>query len=402
MHRPYFIAPALILFSLFNTSTVMAQSVTDTLSESRVLQGSIEDLWILALYVFLALLISFLCSIAEAVLLSITPSYIEELKESHPALSKVLKKLKYENVDQSLAAILTLNTIAHTVGAIVSGAKASEVFGNAWFGLFSAIMTLLILFLSEIIPKTIGAVYWPKLVVPAAYFIRSLIFILFPLVWVSERLTKLVSQGKEVHIFSRNEFIAMTRVGEESGLIKSSESRIIHNLFKLESLKVRDIMTPRTVVFALSESLPVTEAYELLRKKTHSRIPIYNETIDQITGFILRDDVLINPNQAEANQLLKSLKREILVVPDFFSLTVLMESLLKDRKHIALVVDEYGGTKGIVTLEDLIETLVGVEIIDEQDKVADMQALARNLWKKRAKALGLEENFDETAESGLK
>jgi CBS domain containing-hemolysin-like protein len=194
----------------------------------------------------------------------------------------------------------------------------------------------------------------------------------------------------------------MTRVGEESGLIKSSESRIIHNLFKLESLKVRDIMTPRTVVFALSESLPVAEAYELLRKRTHSRIPIYNETIDQITGFILRDDVLINPNQAEANQLLKSLKREILVVPDFFSLTVLMESLLKDRKHIAQVVDEYGGTKGIVTLEDLIETLVGVEIIDEQDKVADMQALARKLWKKRAKALGLEENFDESTDSGLK
>ena len=348
------------------------------------------DVVLLVAYVLMALVFSFLCSVAEAVLLSITPSYIAGLRQDKPKLAALLKRLKQENLDQSLAAILTLNTIAHTVGAIGSGAKATTVFGSAWFGLFSAIMTLMILFLSEIIPKTLGAVFWRRLVGTTAIFVRTLILILFPLIWVSEKLTKLITQRKGVHVFSRKEFVAMATVGEQAGQIRERESGIIHNLFRFDSVKAKDIMTPRTVIVALQQDMTVNDALNLKSHTPFSRLLLYRETLDDITGFILKTDMLISKAQGQKEVKLATLRRDIMSVSGEMPLSGLLENFLDHRQHIALVVDEYGGTKGLVTLEDVVETLLGMEIVDEKDKVEDMQALARRQWEKRARAMGLQ------------
>ncbi|NIP29253.1 MAG: DUF21 domain-containing protein [Candidatus Dadabacteria bacterium] len=349
-----------------------------------------SEVFSLITYVLFALIFSFLCSIAEAVLLSITPSYIEAKKSERPKFAEILERLKIDDVDQSLAAILTLNTIAHTVGAIGAGAKATVVFGSAWFGLFSAVMTLMILFLSEIIPKTIGAVYWNKLVIPTTYFVKYLIVFLYPIVWISDRLTKIISQRKNINIFSRDEFIAMARVGEKSGQIQSEESRIIKNMFKFDSLTAEDIMTPRTVIFAFSEDLTIADSLKQVTETPFSRILIYKESLDYITGFVLKNDILIFASQNKGDKKLKTIKREIMIASEFISLTNLFERFLRTRQHIALVVDEYGVTSGLVTLEDLIETLTGMEIMDETDNVQDMRLLAREQWLKRAKSMGIE------------
>lgn len=344
------------------------------------------DVLLLIAFVLLALIFSFLCSVAEAVILSITPSYIAGLKESHPQRAALLKRLKQEKIDQSLAAILTLNTIAHTVGAIGAGAKATLVFGSAWFGLFSAVMTLLILFLSEIIPKTLGALYWRNLAGPTSLFVRGLILVLYPLIWISERLTKLIAGRRNAQGFSRDEFIALAGIGEQAGQIDQHESGIIRNLFRLRSLKAKDIMTPRTVIVALPEDMTMTEA--LADETQFSRLPLYKVDIDDANGFVLKDEVLLVKAQNRGEAQLKTLKRDIMVVPREMPISALLETFLDRRQHIALVVDEYGGTNGLVTFEDVVETLLGEEIVDEMDKEEDMQALARQRWEKRAKALG--------------
>lgn len=345
-------------------------------------------MFLLFVYVFLALLFSFLCSIAEAVLLSITPSYIEKLKKTNPTKAARVKRLRFDNIDRSLAAILTLNTIAHTVGAIVAGAKATHVFGDAWIGVFSGVITILILVFSEIIPKTIGAVYWKSLTGAVVTFVDWLIKGLYPLILLSEMITKMISNGKSHHMFNRDEFIAMAGLGQRSGLIDEQESRIINNLFKLSSVKAKDIMTPRSVVTSLSEDLPVEGALAFLKTARFSRIPVYKESMDDSDGFVLKSDVLL----AHANGddvTLKELKRDISVVIEELSLTQLMESLMDDAQHIALVVTEYGDISGLVTLEDVIETLIGLEIVDELDQVQDMQAYARKQWLKRASSRGM-------------
>jgi len=359
-----------------------------------------SDVVQLIAYVFLALGFSFLCSVAEAVLLSVTPSYIEGLKEKQPKRAALLKRLKQDKVDHALAAILTLNTIAHTVGAIGAGAKATIVFGSYWFGLFSAAMTFMILFLSEIIPKTIGAVYWSKLTGPTAFFVHILVVVLYPVVWISEKLTKSIARRKDLHAFSREEFIAMARVGEHTGHIQKTESRIIHNLFRFESIEVSDIMTPRTVISAFPEDMSITNALEFATQTPFSRLLIYRKDMDDITGFVLKDDVLVSNTQGQGDRKLRSLKRDILAVPESISLPTLFEHLLKDRQHIAIVVDEHGGTEGLVTLEDLIETLMGLEIMDETDNVKDMRVLARKKWVERAKALGINSEIAEQSKAG--
>ena len=348
------------------------------------------DAVMLIVYVSMAIFLSFLCSISEAVLLSVTPSYIESQKENRPKRAALLKRLKQDKVDQSLAAILTLNTIANTAGAVGAGAKATVVFGSVWLGLFSAIMTLIILFLSEIIPKTIGAVHWSKLTGPVAVFVNTLIIILYPIVWISERLTWFVARGKTLNVFSRMEFLAMARVGEQTGGIQGRESRIIRNLFRFEAIKVADIMTPRTVISALPEDMTIKDALKHVTQSPFSRLPIYRTSFDDITGFVLKDDVLIFSTQQRCDDKLKSLKRKIIAVPESVLLSTLLELFLKDRQHIAIVVNEYGGTKGVVTLEDLVETLMGMEIMDETDNDEDMRALARKQWAERATALGIE------------
>ncbi|HRQ56013.1 MAG TPA: hemolysin family protein [Azoarcus taiwanensis] len=355
-----------------------------------VADASSSDVILLLTYVLFALLFSFMCSVAEAVLLSITPSFIAELESSDPKRATLLKKLKGENIDRSLAAILTLNTIAHTVGAIGAGAKATVVFGSAWFGVFSAVMTLLILFLSEILPKTLGAVYWRSLTGITALYVNFLIKSMYPLILVSEKLTKLIARGQTVHVFSRDEFIAMANIGQEAGHINDRESRIIRNLFRFGSLRAQDIMTPRTVVVALSESMSISDALQVKMNTPFSRIPIYADDLDSVTGFVLREDLLLAQTQGTGNRPLTALRRDIEAVAGATPLSTLLELLLDKRHHIAVVIGEYGETKGVVTLEDVVETLLGIEIVDEGDKVDDMQHLARQLWVKRARALGLE------------
>jgi CBS domain containing-hemolysin-like protein len=358
-------------------------------------EGTSGDVALLVLYVLLALGLSFLCSIAEAVLLSITPSYIEGLRDTQPKRASLLKRLRQDNVDRSLAAILTLNTIAHTAGAIGAGAQATLVFGSVWTGAFSAIMTLAILFLSEIVPKTIGTVYWRTLVDPTAVFIRVLTVILYPLVWVSEWITRLIARGRNVHVFSRQEFLAMADVCEESGHIDVHESRIFRNLFKLESLRARDVMTPRTVVMAFPESLTVTEVLSSGQRIPFSRLPIFRADIDHVTGLVLKDDILMTEAQDQGERQLASLKRDIVAVPAAMPLLRVLELFLKERHHIALVVDEYGGTSGLVTLEDMVEMLLGAEIVDESDSVEDLQLLARRLGEERSASSGDDTPADE-------
>jgi CBS domain containing-hemolysin-like protein len=339
-------------------------------------------------YVLLALLFSFLCSVAEAVLLSITPAYIAELRERDPTRAERLHRLKVEGIDRSLAAILTVNTIAHTVGAIGAGAQATRVFGEAWFGVFSAVMTLLILFLSEIVPKTLGAVHWRRLSGFTAAYVNLLIKLTYPLIVVSELLTRLIARGQKVHVFSRDEFVAMADIGGQAGAIDERESKIIRNLFRFKALTAEDIMTPRTVMVALQADLPIGRACESVGRIPYSRLPLYGADRDQVTGFVLREDILFAHLQGRDETPVSALRRDLLSVPAAGALGRLMDALLERRQHIALVVGEFGETRGVVTLEDLVETLLGEEIMDEGDRVPDMQAMARQLWEKRARASG--------------
>lgn len=354
------------------------------------MNGIQTDVFLLVAYVSLALGFSFLCSIAEAVLLSITPSFIAGLEKKHPKRATLIKRLKQDNVDRSLAAILTLNTIAHTVGAIGAGAKATAVFGSAWFGLFSAVMTLMILFLSEIIPKTLGAVYWRSLAGLTAQFVRMLIYALYPLILVTEQLTRLVAGGKKAHVFSRDEFVAMADVGKKAGKIDERESKIIRNLFRFKSLTVSDVMTPRTVIVAFPQDITVEEALQSDSLAPFSRLPVYAEDVDDITGFVMKDDLLLSAAKGQGSLELKSLRRDILNITPESQLADLLERLLDRRQQIAIVSGEFGGTRGLVTLEDVVETLLGTEIIDEMDKIEDMQAWAREQWEKRARSQGME------------
>lgn len=343
---------------------------------------------LLFVYVLGALFFSFLCSIAEAVLLSITPSYVETIKTANPAKAQQVKRIRFIDVDRSLAAILTLNTIAHTVGAIVAGAKATHVFGDAWIGVFSAVITILILVFSEIIPKTIGAVHWKSLTGVTVSFVAFLIKALYPLIVLTELITKLISKGKSHHVFNRDEFVAMAGLGARSGLIDKHESRIIKNLFKLSSLKTRDIMTPRSVVTSFAESAEVNEVFNDLTHVRFSRIPVYHEAIDDCSGFVLKSDVLLAKARGE-NPTLATFKRELNMVLEDLSLPMLLETMMEDNQHMMLVVTEYGDVAGLVTLEDVFETLLGLEIMDELDQIQDMQVYARKQWAKRASSRGM-------------
>lgn len=365
--------------------------------EGPLSEAAGADVTALILWVALALCVSFMCSVAEAALLSITPSYIAALETESPAKASVLRRLRQEDLDHSLAAILALNTIAHTAGAVGAGAKAAVVFGSALVGLFSAAMTLAILFLTEIVPKTLGAIHWQRLTGATIPFVRALIVLLYPLILVSERLTKMIARGRTVSVFSREEFLAMAGVGERAGLLNEQESRVIRNLFRFGSLKARDIMTPRPVIQALPDHLTVAEAVARHARTPFTRLLLYHGEVDQVSGFVIKDEILLAQAQGHGEVAVSTLAREIKSVSGGMSLSTLLEFLLRERLHIVLVVGEYGELKGLVTLEDVVETLLGMEIVDEVDTVEDLQALARQRWARRASALGLA--VDETAAS---
>jgi CBS domain containing-hemolysin-like protein len=348
-----------------------------------------QDLLMMLVYATVALVFSFLCSVAEAVVLSVSPSYIAKLEKEGKRSARLLSKIKAD-VDRSLAAILTLNTIAHTVGAGGAGAKAADYFGSPYVGIAMGVLTLLILFLSEIIPKTLGALYWRRLAPSAARFVQWLIWGLFPLILVSERLTTWLTRGKKVHQFSREEFTALADIGAETGQLDDKELRILQNLFRFPSLCAEDIMTPRTVLFALQQDLTVHEVMQTHAELGFSRIPIYGEGTDDVTGFVLKTDVLLNEHRNEGKARLRDLKRELRAVNETTQLSHVFEELLDNRAHVLLVVDDYGGTEGIVTLEDVVETLVGIEIVDEADQIDDMRRLARQKWQQRMQRLGID------------
>ncbi len=344
---------------------------------------------LLVLYVVLALGVSFLCSVLEAVLLSVTPSYIAALQQKDKTVGDRLAKLK-RDIDRPLASILSLNTIAHTVGATGAGAQAALVFDDTGVGIFSALLTLAILILSEIIPKTIGATFWRRLSPWAGRILGPLIFLMYPLVVMSKSITRLISGGQKVsHTVSREEFTALADLGTREGVIEEEESRVLRNLLRFKSLRVKDIMTPRTVVLAVDEEMKVLDFFTDRPNPRFSRIPVFGENRDDITGYVLKHDMLLELANDRDEVQLKDLKRDVLVVPELLSLRELFERLIETQEHLALVVDEYGGMAGIVTMEDLVETLLGLEIVDEVDVIQDMQVLARQQWYNRAQRLGL-------------
>lgn len=343
---------------------------------------------LLITYIALALGVSFLCSILEAVLLSLTPSYIASLENRGSAAGEKLRALK-EDIDRPLAAILTLNTIAHTVGASGAGAQALFVFGESSVAVVSAVLTLLILVGSEIIPKTLGAVYWKQLAPLVARMLPGMIFFTLPFVWLSRGIAKLISRGKGGPALNREEFSALADSLVKAGLFDTKESNVLTNLLRFGQLRANDIMTPRTVVLAFPEGTTVQEALVDESKLRFSRIPIYRDSLDNITGFVLKHDMLLELARGGNDTPLEKLRRSIRVVPDMTRVTDLFDQMIRRGEHMVLLAGEYGESSGVVTMEDIVETLLGMEIVDEIDEVQDMQALARKKWRERAERMGV-------------
>lgn len=338
---------------------------------------------LLITYLSIALLISFLCSVLEAVLLSSTHSYIETLpKEANENAISLLKELK-SNIDKPISSILTFNTFAHTMGAAGVGAQAQILFGEEWQTAVAFVVTLLILYVSEIIPKTIGALYWKKLLIPSAYMISFLVTITTPFTWVSSLLTNYISRNKKSHHnYSRDEIMAVVAMGEREGTILSKESDLIENLLKLKNIKAKDIMTPRSVVFALPATTTIEDAIEDDRMYIHSRIPIFGETLDDVVGIVFNQRILEESVEDHDKITLENIAHEVHMVSENLPVPNLIDQFVKRKTHLFIVFDSYGQTAGVVTLEDAIETLLGVEIVDEMDEVEDMQMFAKDRSKK--------------------
>ncbi len=345
----------------------------------------------------ISIFFSFLCSILEAVLLSVTPTFINVKKQEGKSYATSLETLK-KDVDKPLIAILTLNTIAHTVGAMMVGIAAEdlpykwEVLGVNTVGIISAIMTFLILVVSEIIPKTIGATYWKGL---SNFTTKALKVLMFPLkwtgiLWLLQRTTKLVGgKGHHESILSREDFTAMAQIAEDEGVFEENESKILNNLLTFKEVLTKDIMTPRTVIKMADATTTVADFFAENQSLRFSRIPIFEGTRDHITGIVLKSEVYREMALDNHNTTLKEIERPILITKRNLPIPDLFEQLISTKNHISLVVDEYGTVSGLVTMEDVIETLLGLEIMDESDSVADLQTLARRNWEKRAKDLGL-------------
>ena len=337
---------------------------------------------LLLLYLFGALSISFLCSILEAVLLSAPMSFVSMLEKEGRKGAPLLKKYK-QDIDKPIAAILSLNTISHTVGAAGVGAQ-SEVFGSQFFAITSAILTLLILVFSEIIPKTIGASYWRKMAIPCARIIHVLVIVTYPLVLMSELITHIFSGKKQQTSVSREEVSAMVTVGAEEGVLEKKENRMIQNLLKLDDVKARDIMTPSSVAEIAEESMTLREFYQNDAFRQFSRIPVYNEENDDyIKGYVLRQTILEKLSEDKFNLRLTDIIRPVLTFQENENVGKIWEQLLAKKEHISIIIDEYGCFRGIVTMEDVIETMLGTEIVDEKDTVTDMQEFAREKWQEQ-------------------
>lgn len=354
----------------------------------------------LLLFFGLSIIFSFLCSIWEAVLLSITPSYVRGELEKGTKLGATLQRFK-EDIDKPLSGILTLNTIAHTVGAIGVGAQAAAVFGDgtgvdigplhlSGESIVATVMTLAILILSEIIPKTLGANNWKSLAPFTVSSLSLLLKILAPFIWVSSLITKKMKKDKSKGVLTRADFMAQLNVGKSSGAINEDESNIITNVLGLDSVKVQDIMTPRVVMHAADGDKSLQSYYDSDEHMRFSRIPIFIGKGDNMTGIVLKDEILTSIIEGKAAEPLSAIARPLTLVRESSNLRELFTHLHEAKTQMAVVNDQYGSITGVVTMEDLVETILGLEIVDESDGVADMQALAKKIRAERAKKLGLE------------
>ena len=330
--------------------------------------------------------ISFLCSLLEATLMSTPLSYVTMREEEGYKPAVKFKQYKQES-SRPIAAILSLNTIANTIGAAGVGQQATIVFGSAWFGLVSAITTILILVFSEIIPKTIGTTRWKSLMGFTTVVLTGLIYLLYPVVRLVELLTNLISPKEPDTMVSREEVSAMANVAEEGGDLEEDENTIIQNLINMDEVIASDAMTPRVVCDIAPETMTAKQFFKDKRYLHHSRIPVYDKDEEYITGYILRMEAVQLMAEDKFDVTLGSIRREIQSFPKDKPLDEIWDVMIEKDEQISVIIDEYGCFQGILTLEDVIETLIGDEIVDEMDTVRDMQQLARDKWKKIAKKL---------------
>lgn len=342
---------------------------------------------LLFVYVGGALSISFLCSLLEAGLLSVRESELLARAEAGERGAAVLLELKQNRIDDAISAILTLNTIAHTIGATLAGAQAAKVFGDPFVGIFSAILTLLVLIVTEIIPKTVGAVSASRLVGFVGRTTTILIKVLFPVIAATGALTKLLTKDKSTSI-SRAEIAALVATAASQGTIRKDQKRFFDNMLTVDDICVCDVMTPRTVTVMLPETATIGELSASQNAQTFSRIPLFGRTQDEVTGYIVQRDALSAlARGVDEKQPLKELKRPVWFLEKHTSIAYALNQFLKKREHLAIVVDEFGALMGLVTLEDILETILGVEIIDESDQTVDMRQLALKLRDERMKKL---------------
>ena len=335
---------------------------------------------LLVTYLLLTLILSFMCSLLEATLLSSTSSYIESLdKKGYSPKTVDLAKDVKQNIDKSISSILTLNTFANTMGAAGVGAQAAIIFGSNWQAVIAFALTLMVLFISEIFPKTLGAIYWRKFIVPAVYIISFMVKITYPFIFIATFITNTLQKGRKNEAnFSKDEIITIVDMSEKEGVLQAKESILIKNLFKLKNIKAKDIMTPRTVVFAFDSKTSVKEALLNDNLYVYSRIPVYNESIDDIAGVVFKQTILEKRVKKKKKTLLKDIMVPVHKVPENISVSTLFDMFIRMKMHLFIVQDEYGQTSGVVTLEDALETLLGIEIVDEMDQVTDMQEFAKD------------------------
>ncbi len=333
-------------------------------------------------YLLIAIGVSFLCSVLEAVLLSVSPGFVASELATKPRRAQALKEVK-ENLEESISSILILNTFAHTMGAAGVGAQAVAVFGAKWETLVAFLLTLAILYFSEIIPKTLGAQTWKQLALPSAHVIRWLVKLRYPLVWLSAKLTSLFASGDHSGTISREELAAMARLGARHGALGAQESELLENILQLRRTRTEEILTPRTVVCALEASLSVGQALAETSEVPFTRLPVFDGNLDRVIGMVLRPKLHEVEREHGEEKPLAEFIAPIHRVSGELPVLLLLDLFIKRREHMFLVEDEYGQTAGIVTLEDAVETLLGREIMDESDTVEDMQELARSKYRGR-------------------
>ena len=343
----------------------------------------------LLFYISVALGVSFLCSIWEAAMLSTPVSHIELLVQQGSKAGAIMQNLR-QNVEHPISAILTLNTIAHTVGAAGAGAEATAIFGSEFFGIISAVLTLLILIFSEIIPKTLGAVYARALTPFTAWSLRILLFFFAPAVYAFEFVTRSLRPSEDAPTVTRSELQVMARISAEEGGIQERENRIVTNLLQLADVTVESIMTPRTVVLMFQQDQTVGEAMKEQSFLPYSRIPLYGDSADDIRGYVLRHEIYKRAAADETGLKLRDIALTLEVVPETNSVAQVLDNFIARGEHIFLVIDEYGGTAGLITLEDTVETLLGIEILDESDRVVDLRLLARRRYQRQLNGDGVE------------